>query len=203
VRSLAGEALLHQPSEHAPCYTRRLPKICERDGVTPRALHAVDGLENLLAMVAAGYGIVILPDVFGDTPRAAFRGKRLRLPMPPYQLCAVWLRGTKYPVLKNFLKIAPRLLAATHEESSRPGPVQPKAGFKRAPSGRSGSDFNLGKSRWAFPSMAARRPDRSATGVVPRVGPATLGPLPGSEVRLVPRRLGWRSPAAPRRRAAR
>ncbi len=111
---LAGEVLLHQPSQHAPCYTRRLPEICQRAGVTPRALHAVDGLDNLLAMVAAGYGIAILPDVFGGTLRDAFRCKRLCLPMPPYQLCAVWLRGASDPVLKNFLRVASRVAGEEH-----------------------------------------------------------------------------------------
>ncbi len=106
LKSLATDVLLYQSSTHTPCYTRQLPAICQRAGVTPRAIHSVDGLENLLAMVAAGYGVAILPDVFGDTLRAGFCSKRLLLPMPPYRLHGVWLRGADHPLRKNFLQVA-------------------------------------------------------------------------------------------------
>lgn len=106
VKSLDGQTLLHPPTGQPSCYTKRIPGVCQDAGVTPSAVQAVGGLENVLAMVAAGYGVGILPDILGDTLRDAFRCKRLRLPTPPYQFYAVWLRGTDHAASKNLLKIA-------------------------------------------------------------------------------------------------
>ena len=122
VERLHGQALLHPPTKQPSCYTRRIPTICEDAGITPSGVQAVDGLENLLAMVAAGYGVGILPDILGDTLEDAFWCKRLRLPAPPYQLHAVWLRGTENPVSKNFLEVASQVAG-----DEQPGKRSPAA----------------------------------------------------------------------------
>ncbi len=103
LEDLAGETFLHLPGKYTPCYSNQLPDLCRKAGFTPRAVRTVEGMNNLLAMVAAGYGIAILPDIFGQTLQPAFCRKRLRLPLPSYGLHAVWMRKSDNPLLKNFL----------------------------------------------------------------------------------------------------
>ena len=107
LRALAQETLLYKSQEHTPCYTRRLPEICKRAGFTPHALRGVDGFDNVLAMVAAGYGVGIVPDAFDGPVEPTFKAKRLRLPatVPPFQLHMVWRRDSDYPALRHFLEL--------------------------------------------------------------------------------------------------
>lgn len=117
--ALAQETILYKSPEHAPCYSQRLPELFRRAEVTPRALRAVDGMGNVLAMVAAGYGVAVLPDIFRDnTLPPTLRTKRLRLPaaMPPLQLFMVWRPDDVSPALRGFIEVARRFVTTTTAE---------------------------------------------------------------------------------------
>ena len=108
LEDLAGMTILYKNPEHAPCYNQRVPELFARANVTPRALRAVDGTANLLAMVAAGYGAAILPDVLEGRLRAGLCCKRLRLPtaVPPLRLSMVWVPGRPSIPVQRFLCVA-------------------------------------------------------------------------------------------------
>ena len=116
---LAGETIFYRRPEHAPCYHQRVPELLQRARVTTRALRAVDGMGNVLAMVAAGYGVAILPDLFeaGKTPPPTLQTKRLRLPVsvPPLRLSVVWRPEGASAALGGFLEVArqPALTASS------------------------------------------------------------------------------------------
>jgi DNA-binding transcriptional LysR family regulator len=118
LRALAQEALLYKNEEHTPCYTRGLPEICRLAGITPHALHGVDGFDNVLAMVAAGYGVGVVPDAFDGSLDPTFKAKRLRLPaaMPPFQQHMVWRRDCASVALHHFLDIV-RLSAKSIQQN--------------------------------------------------------------------------------------
>ncbi len=66
----------------------------------------MDGQKNVLALVAAGYGVAILP---GDAVSASVPGcrvKRLDSALGTYQLQMIWLRDHSSRVLRNFLTVA-------------------------------------------------------------------------------------------------
>jgi DNA-binding transcriptional LysR family regulator len=87
VNRLADLNLLIASPETAPGYVERLSALCAAANFTPSITQSVEGTANLLGMVAAGYGVAILPEVavtsFVNTcqnaasacPRAAFSPK--------------------------------------------------------------------------------------------------------------------------------
>ncbi len=128
--ALAGETILFKQPDYVPCYTQRLPEIFERAAVTPRLLRAVEGMNNVLAMASAGYGVAILPSVFKDRLNPSLCSKRLRLPvsMPPLQLFMVWRSRNMPAPLQTFLEVARGIAAAkdgtlTHEHDGTNPPL--------------------------------------------------------------------------------
>jgi DNA-binding transcriptional LysR family regulator len=61
-------------------------------------------------MVAAGYGVAILPELLVGSPGHACRIRRLSFPVPLFQLRMIWLREASSLVLKNFLAVVGRCL---------------------------------------------------------------------------------------------
>lgn len=54
VEALSHQTLLCPSPETSPGYAERLAQLCAAADFTPAAIHPVDGIENILAMVAAG-----------------------------------------------------------------------------------------------------------------------------------------------------
>jgi DNA-binding transcriptional LysR family regulator len=57
-------------------------------------------------MVAAGYGVAILPEVAVTSFVHACQTRQLRAPVPPFRLKLLWLRDAQSPLLQNFLAVA-------------------------------------------------------------------------------------------------
>jgi DNA-binding transcriptional LysR family regulator len=110
LEALAGQTLLSPSQETSPGYAQRLAQLCAATDFRPTAIHPVDGLENILGMVAAGYGIAILPELLVDSHDHACSTKRLCSPVPLFQLKMFWLREASSAVLKNFLTVAKRYI---------------------------------------------------------------------------------------------
>ena len=111
LEELARETIFYKRREHAPCYSQRLPELFERVAVEGCTLRAVDGMSNVLAMVAAGYGVAVVPDVLGDTLPPKLRTKLVRLPasVPPLQLFTVWMPEAATRPMRGFLEVTRRL----------------------------------------------------------------------------------------------
>ena len=108
LHALAGETVLVPPPEVAPGYLGRLDQACAATGFTPAARHPVGGVPNLLGMVAAGYGVAILPEVLVGAPVPDGQMRRLRAPVPLFRLHLIWSRERSSQVLENFLAVAGR-----------------------------------------------------------------------------------------------
>lgn len=104
LQELGQETFLSPTPPRATPYTRRLDEVWERMVGTPRQVRVTDGRENVLALVAAGYGVAVLSDVAGS-PAPGCRIKRLRSSIGVYQLRAIWLRGNPSRTLDNFLAL--------------------------------------------------------------------------------------------------
>ena len=106
VHRLAGQKLLISSPETSPGYVERLNDLCVAANFTPTATHPVEGPANLLGMVAAGFGVAILPEVVVTSFVHACQTLRLRAPVPPFRLKLVWLSNAESPLLQNFLAVA-------------------------------------------------------------------------------------------------
>ena len=107
--ALTGQVLLVPSPGYSPGYADRLQNVRAAVAFTPAAVHPVEAVENLLGMVAAGYGVAVLPEVLVRPAPAAVRALILRAPVPPFQLRLLWRRGESARVLQNFLAVAERV----------------------------------------------------------------------------------------------
>ncbi|MBC8003092.1 MAG: LysR family transcriptional regulator [Opitutaceae bacterium] len=108
VNQLAGQTLLIASPETSPGYVERLDDLCLAANFTPTTTHPVEGAANLLGMVAAGYGVAILPEVVVTSSVHTCQTRRLRAPVPPFRLKLLWLRDAQSPLLQNFLGVVKR-----------------------------------------------------------------------------------------------
>jgi DNA-binding transcriptional LysR family regulator len=105
VLRFADEKLLIPSPKVSPGYLERLNYLRASAGFTPSTLHPIEGIQNLLAMVNAGYGVAILPEVLVNVPA---RTLRLAAPVPRFKLMLISLRNAPSIALKNFLAVAER-----------------------------------------------------------------------------------------------
>ena len=105
VKALVGMTLVTPSPKDSPGYFERLNQLCAFAHFTPATLFPVPGFENVLGMVAAGYGVTIMPEVVVGSPGPAWRTRRLCAPVPPMELKLVWLRASSSLVLQNFLSV--------------------------------------------------------------------------------------------------
>ena len=106
LRALKEEVFLSVAAASVPPYVESLDAAWKELGYAPRRVRTVDGQKNALALVAAGYGMAILP---GDAVSASVpkcRIKRLDSALGTYQLQMIWLREHASRVLRNFLAMA-------------------------------------------------------------------------------------------------
>lgn len=104
--TMNGETLLCPTPAGTLGYREFLRDLQQRTGFEPRETRPVDGVDNILTMVAAGYGVAILPAQLVSRPPPGCRTKRLRLPAPGYRLRMLWPRDSKSDLLHNFLHLA-------------------------------------------------------------------------------------------------
>ena len=105
-KALSGYPLLVPSPEHAPGYADRLKNVRAAVPFTPASIQAVDGVRNLLGLVAAGYGVAILPEAAVIPVSNDIRVRPLRAPVPKFELKLLWLRENSSIVLQNFLSVA-------------------------------------------------------------------------------------------------
>lgn len=110
IDDLANETIL-VPAAEASGYHARFDQLCSAADFKPKATHRVEGLDNLLSMVGAGYGVAILPELLVSASSEACRTRKLRAPVPSFRLKLLWLRKAPSLVLQNFLAVAERWAA--------------------------------------------------------------------------------------------
>lgn len=113
IHTLAPDTILIPSPDYSPGYGERLERTCTAAGFAPAATHPVEGLPNLLAMVAAGYGVALLPEVLVHAQASACRVRRLGAPVPSFRLNLLWLRQASSEVLRSFLAVAQEVACAT------------------------------------------------------------------------------------------
>lgn len=109
IQALAKDVLVIPSQEHSPGYHERLQQISALTGFRPASLLPVEGgADNVLRMVAAGYGSAILPAAAVRTPVTMCVTRRLLAPVPSFELKLLWRRDTQSQALQRFLVVASR-----------------------------------------------------------------------------------------------
>ena len=89
------------------CFGDQVLSLCRRGGVEPRVVCRGEQIVTLLAMVAAGQGVSVVPEMAaaGDTsPQRVYRP--LGKPSPTRTLCAVWHKQRyRPPSLRAFAEV--------------------------------------------------------------------------------------------------
>lgn len=107
MKELAVERFILFPHRRGSGYSEHITGLCQQAGFTPKVVGEVERLSTLLAMVAAGYGISILPQ---DLPEG-MGGRRpacvkLKKPEPTVEICAAWKSNEDSPLVPAFLQVA-------------------------------------------------------------------------------------------------
>ena len=108
IQRLKHETLLIHSPEASPGYSAALRLICHTANFAPGSMQPVDCIENVLGMVAAGYGVAIMPKVLVQSSARTCWTRPLRAPVPVFRLDLVWRQTSASPLLQNFVDVAKR-----------------------------------------------------------------------------------------------
>ena len=92
------------------CFGDQVLSFCHRGGLEPRVVCRGEQIVTLLAMVAAGQGVSVVPEMaaVADTAKACFY-RPLGRPTPTRTLCAVWHKQRYRPAsLQAFVEVIRR-----------------------------------------------------------------------------------------------
>ena len=118
VKRLRGQTLLTLSARTRPGYVQMLDAVCAAAEFVPTTTHEVDKAENLLGMVAAGYGVAIVPEMIARASVDGCSVRPLCPPVPPFGLTLLWRRETPSPLLRNFLALTKRWVDSRDQPSA-------------------------------------------------------------------------------------
>jgi DNA-binding transcriptional LysR family regulator len=108
LRSLANEPFVFVIRDAVPVFHDTVLRICRQAGFVPHAPHEVDHLQMVLAMVAAGSGLSLVPE---GARRVAHHGVVFRPIQPaedPIETVIAWRREDSSPALRAFIDVVRR-----------------------------------------------------------------------------------------------
>lgn len=118
VADLRADPMILFPRRAAPDYYDALVGVCRRAGFTPRVSHETPSIQTNLALVAAGFGVTLLPAAIRNLQRAGVVYRPLTPPIPHVEMAAAYRRGDEGPALSAFLEV---LRQTTSGGPRRPG----------------------------------------------------------------------------------
>ncbi len=100
---LADEKWVTLDEKEAPGYRAFVTQLARLSGFVPKFGQAATAFEGLVARVAMGYGVALTLENLA--PRQNRLVRVVATDIEPLELCAVWHRREKSPLLQAFLKI--------------------------------------------------------------------------------------------------
>jgi DNA-binding transcriptional LysR family regulator len=126
IADLAHETWVIPGEKESPGVREFVTQICRLSGFTPTFARPTQGLQGVLARVATGYGVGLLPDFLAATLRPTPLVRFVPCDCPPIELRAAWHRSEDSKLLQQFLAILRRRIgAALNPTESAPLPAQP------------------------------------------------------------------------------
>jgi DNA-binding transcriptional LysR family regulator len=104
LRKLAGESFVFFNRSSAASAHDWIMNLCRQAGFEPRIAKLADGAQSILELVAAGFGVALVPELFQRFPSdVVFRP--LPSATPKFHLSLAWPRENESQLLKAFLEI--------------------------------------------------------------------------------------------------
>lgn len=105
LKDLAAEPFVVFSHELALGFYEHIVGICERGGFTPKVVQEAGQHPTLLALVAAGYGVTVIPALSASSPVEEVAFVRIVEPWAMMPLWIAWRATDKSPVLSAFLEV--------------------------------------------------------------------------------------------------
>ncbi len=103
--ALADEPFISFPELPKPSYAEVVRLACESAGFTPAVVQEVREMQTALSLVAAGFGVALLPSSVQHLHRDGVVYRPLSEPAPRTELAVISRVDDPSPVLQNFLAI--------------------------------------------------------------------------------------------------
>jgi len=107
---LAREPFVSFPRSRGPSFFDRLMRLCHDAGFTPNIVHEAPQLD-LVSLVAAGYGVALVPSSIKDARREGVTFRPLT-GAPETTLLVAWRPDNESPVVRDFLEVARRVFTS-------------------------------------------------------------------------------------------
>ena len=103
--ALKDEPFISFPERPQPSYAEAVRIACESAGFAPRVVQEVREMQTALSLVAAGFGVALLPASVTHLHRDGVVYRPLEEPAPRTELAVVSRSDDPSPVLQNFLAV--------------------------------------------------------------------------------------------------
>jgi DNA-binding transcriptional LysR family regulator len=103
LRDLKGEPLVCLSLKRVPAYIEWIKDLFHSEGLEPVFSRSVDTVEAALSMVAAGYGVAVLPKAEERPADEGYKVIPLEAERSVFDLYAVWVAANESAILQNFL----------------------------------------------------------------------------------------------------
>lgn len=120
---LADERFVLYSHRLAPGLYEHTIGLCRRAGFTPKVIQEATQYPTLIVMVAAGYGISLIPALGKPAAREDVALVRVEEPWATIQLCMAWEASYSSPVGASFIELVQRCFrkAPPHNRRARSG----------------------------------------------------------------------------------
>ncbi len=103
VRELSGEPFVFFPRGPQPSYADGVWAACVAAGFRPRVVQEATEMQTAIGLVAAGFGVCLVPAAVQGLRRPGVVYRPLAAPAPSTVLVATYRRDNLSPVLREFL----------------------------------------------------------------------------------------------------
>jgi DNA-binding transcriptional LysR family regulator len=105
IEDLADEPLVYLSARRAPAYMEWVRDLFTAAGVKPHFRRRVESIDSLLSLVAAGYGLAVLPKAKTSSVTDRYKMIPLAPGKAAFDLYAIWLETNQSATLRNFLEV--------------------------------------------------------------------------------------------------
>ena len=117
-RELAAEAYVLLSRRRAPTFDGIVSQACSNAGLTLSVRYEVDHPQAVLALVAAGLGVSLVPATFGGIKGGGVAHRRLRPAGPVLTTVIAWRRDGASALVQRFLRVARDIARSTRRSSA-------------------------------------------------------------------------------------
>lgn len=118
--ALAEEPFISFPEDPKPSYAEVVRLACESAGFAPRVVQEVREMQTALSLVAAGFGVALLPASVKHLHRDGVAYRPLEEPAPRTELAVVSRLDDPSPASQNFLAIVQAQVKLREHNDEKP-----------------------------------------------------------------------------------